>query len=218
MSRTVITDLSQRLTLDQFELPHDYIMLQEMKRTCTYGGLALVGTTNSEVLIGKVLKVGRGIPNTDLGGYFPLEILPGEIVLTIQYMGERLKVMGEEYRMVREHGIWAKVKMQDSNSYQFEELEPRFACILVEPKNEERMASGLYFPHGQDTEAGIRQAIVISVGPGRWHNLSGRRIPCGVKPGEEICMTRFAGCIVDLRGRELRLIQENDIHCVIERT
>lgn len=218
MSRTVIEDRCQRLNVRQLRPLGDYIFIKEIERNRSAEGLFIVAQSpNAELCIGEVMAVGRGILNTEDGSLFPLEINVGDIILSIQYMGERLKIAGEKYRMLHEHGVWAILRLADTDSMRILEVRPRFACILVEPDAEETAADGrLILPDRLNMKE--RLATIISTGPGLWHMPSKMRIPTGYEPGQRVLMNRCAGAEVPLNGKTLRLIQQNDIICVVEKT
>lgn len=202
----------------QFQPRDDYVLIDELERSKTTGGLVIPETANkaTELAIGRVMAIGKGVYNNVKNNYFPMCLEVGDFALTLRYMGEELKIRAKKYRMVHEHGVWATVEMKDEKSFDIKTIHLRNHSLLVHPREEETSKGGIVFPQGQNTEAGLRIAKVVEVGPGYWHALTGRRIPVGVRPGQNILMTRFAGAIVRVRDIELRVIQENDIACIYE--
>lgn len=214
MTRPVIDNIDCNFEIDGVKPLRDYILVQVWKRGMTANGIILtekfLGTPCS---LGKVLRVGRCIENPMSAEDFPMDIEPGDVVLTMDYMGEKMHLREGTHRLVRTHGIWAKVKANPV-TYEISEIEPRMSCVIVRPKNEEKSKGGVVLPKGQDSEWKNRWATVVKVGPGVMHTKSRKRIAPEVSLGDEVLMTRYAGAEVQVGGEWLRIIDESDIHCV----
>ena len=217
MSRTIIEDRCQKLDPSEIKPLGDRVLLRVIERTRSVEGLFIVGQNpGTELCIGEVMAVGEGILNTIDGTLFPMEINVGETVLTIQYMGDQLKLGGNPYRLVRENGIWAKVKLANKDAYEILDLEPRFACILVEIPSEETVAKGRLVLPDIGINMKERLATVVKVGPGQWHMPSHLRISTGYEPDQKVLMTRYAGAEIRMNGKDYRLVQCDDLKCIME--
>ena len=217
MSRTIIEDRNCKLNMETLKPIQDYVLIKEIKKETTVGGIVLPKNSNAELCIGRIVSLGNGILNFKHGGMLPFNLSPGDVVLTMDYMGDRAQVRNGDYRFVRDHGIWARVTLKDEKSLDIKHLEPRINCVLVELRDETKMANGvLYYPKEQNAESCNRQATVIEVGPGPWDADTGKRRPCEVKHGDKVVMTRYAGADVVVSGNKFRLLQEQDIRCIVE--
>jgi chaperonin GroES len=75
----------------------------------TIGGIVLPDTAQEKPQRGTVLAVGPGSRNQDTGAYIPLDVSEGDIVVYSKYGGTEIKVEGEEYLILRESDVLAKV-------------------------------------------------------------------------------------------------------------
>ncbi len=215
MSRHTIED--ETLDISKVRPIGDYILIEVLTRTMTLTGLILPNDKGTEVCIGKVLAMGKGIWNEKRGGWLPFELEVGESVLCMEYAGERIELREGKYRMVHSRWVAAKVTVDDEVSLTLSALEPRMDYLLVEPHNEAMTRSGiLHLPDHGNAESAIRGAKVVAVGPGIWHSPTCKRLPTSLKPGDDVIMTRYAGADVKINGKKLRLIQEDDVKCQAE--
>ena len=75
----------------------------------TASGIVLPDTAKEKPQRGKVLAVGPGDKDED-GDYIPVDVAVGDIVIFSKYGGTEIKVGAEEYLILRESDILAKVK------------------------------------------------------------------------------------------------------------
>jgi len=189
----------------------DYILVEVFERLKTQGGIWLGKGKGTECLIGKVLKVGTGLPNSYNGKDYPLGIKVGDVILTMEYIGERMENSKGKYRFMHAHGVWATVKLKDKDSFDIESLDPTFAFMLVEPEDDEVSKGGIVLAAGHDATEQLRKAKILKVGPGQWDSRSGKRIEVPIKAGSGILMLRYAGAEVTVDGKVLRLVDYADV-------
>ena len=221
MSRTVIEESSGKIDPKTLSCVGDYVLIRMLRREKSVGGIHLPKNANqgTELAIGEVMDVGGSVPNTRSKHRIPIDdIKIGQYALTIQYMGEDMKVGGDDYKFVREHGVWATVEFNDLKTWDIKDVHPRFNSILIEPEKEETTESGnIYLPNEQNAQSGVRRATVVKIGPGGWHLPSLKRLPVEVSPGDQIIFQRYAGAFVKVGGVEYRLCQEQDVHVITEK-
>ena len=221
MSRTVIEESAGKIEPKTLSCVGDYVLIRMLRREKSVGGIHLPKSANqgTELAIGEVMDVGRSVPNTRSHHRIPIDdIKKGEYALTIQYMGEDMRIGGEDYKFVREHGVWATVEFKDLKTWDIKDVHPRFNSILIEPEKEETTESGnIYLPNEQNAQSGVRRATVVKIGPGGWHLPSLKRLPVEVSPGDQIIFQRYAGAFVKVGGVEYRLCQEQDVHMITEK-
>ena len=75
----------------------------------TASGIVLPDTAKEKPQKGKVLAVGDGKVNEDTGKRTPLDVAEGDEVLYSKYGGTEVKVGAEEYLILRESDVLAKV-------------------------------------------------------------------------------------------------------------
>ncbi len=78
---------------------------------------------------------------------------------------------------------------------------------------EEKTASGIYIPDSAKEKPS--RGVVVAVGPGRVDD-SGKRIPMGVKEGESVLFTKYAGTELKIEGVEHLIMREDDILAIID--
>jgi chaperonin GroES len=76
--------------------------LEELSRTA--GGIVIPDTAAQKPVRGEVVAAGPGKRLKD-GSLRPLEIKPGDKVLFGEYAGQRVKVHGEEFLVMREDDL-----------------------------------------------------------------------------------------------------------------
>ncbi len=59
-----------------------------------------------------------------------------------------------------------------------------------------------------------QEAIVKAVGPGKLEE--GKRIPCEVKVGQRVLITKYGGTEVKLDEQEYMLVREDDVIAILE--
>ena len=81
-------------------------VIEEEEKTPT--GIVLPDTAKEKPQRGRVLAVGPGPRNED-GEYVPMEIAEGDEVIFSKYGGTEVKIATEEYLILRESDVLAKV-------------------------------------------------------------------------------------------------------------
>lgn len=214
MSRTTIEDEIDPATI---RVVGDKVLVREVEREKTYGGIYLGQSKGTECTIAEVIKVGTEIPNTVHAKGYPIEFKTGDIVLFMAYSGDQVHNRIGKYRFVKAQEIWAKVKMKDLQSYEIAELEPQLGNVLVEPVSDGVTKGGIVLNQGHDHAEFLRKAFVRKVGPGVWNPETYGRYPMGLEINQEILMMRYAGADVVVNGVACRIIERGDIKALIER-
>lgn len=213
----MITDVTGSLKAEELQPVSDYVLIQVMERGVSGAGIIIPYKEKSECLYGRVIRVGLGECNPITGEYYPIGVKPGDIVMSVQYMGEKIQAIGKKFRLIREHGIWAKLKIEQRSEldWSITELEPYRDHVLLRMDREEKSLKGRVFLP-QNPQTMFRLADVVSVGPGIRNNKSGTVAKVGVNAGERVICLRYAGCVVKVNGVEHRLASENDLEAVID--
>ncbi len=81
--------------------------LEEEQTTAT--GIVLPDTAQEKPQRGTVLAVGPGARNSDTGERIPMDVAEGDTVVYSKYGGTEIKVEGDEYLILRESDVLAKV-------------------------------------------------------------------------------------------------------------
>ena len=197
--------LHDEIDIENLKPLDDRILVERLFKDKSSGGIWLSGEIRSECSYGRVLKVGRGIMAQETGKVYPMSIKPGDIVLTMDFAGDKLHTQDRRYKVTRDHGVWAKVRL-DKNMNLLD-LEPYSSRVLVKVTDKGITQGGIHLPDSHQTR-GYTMATVVKVGPG-WRDFkTGYVYPMTVKPGDIVCMTRYAGSIVEVDHKELRLIEE----------
>ena len=82
----------------------------------TVGGIVLPDTAQEKPQRGTVLAVGPGARNTETGDRIPLDVAEGDVVVYSKYGGTEIKVEGDDYLILRESDVLAKVVGAKSKS------------------------------------------------------------------------------------------------------
>lgn len=215
MSRTEIEDRNTRFEIDEIRPISDHILVEVIERGISEGGFWLPKGEKTECCYGRALKVGPGAVASSTGELMPVDIAPGDLVVSMQYAGERIVKGGKKYRLVRENGIWAKLKMDlESRSKTITEITPYSDHIVVRfDKEEKTLAGHLFLPSNPQTM--FRTATIVSVGPGIRSPKTGALIRNSVSPGERVICMRYSGAQIWCGKEELRLQQDVDLLAVI---
>jgi len=215
MSRFVIEDRNVKINFAGIKPSADHVLVETLEKERTKGGIFLPSGEQTECFFGKVLKVGEGTTNTVTGEVYPLDVKPGEFVLSMKYMGQELEVEGKAYKLIREHGIWARLALDpDAPDLDIREITPRADCVVLEVAEEYKLRSGLYLPGDPKTQCAT--AKVLKVGPGYRNLKSGAILKPALRGGEQVIVRRYAGAILKVRGEDLRIVQERDILSILE--
>jgi chaperonin GroES len=199
--------LHDRIEPEKLRMMGDLVLLEKLERAKSINGIHLAGGIKTEHCYGKVRRVGNGMVASYDGKVYPLDVKPGDTVLSMDYMGDKLqnRVDLTNYHIVRDNMIWAKVKL--GPNLEMLECEPYSSRVLVKITDNNITAGGIKLPDSHQSR-GYTMATVVKVGPG-WRDLkTGYLYPMTVKPGDIICMTRYAGSIVKLESKEYRMIEE----------
>lgn len=201
-------NLSSTTRTEDLRMLDDRVLLKKQERDKSAGGINLAGNgIRTEHCYGKVMRVGRGFTSEVDGKVHALDVEEGETVLSLDYLGDKVQENGafDYFKLIREHMIWAKVKL--GKNMEIKEVEPFLNRVLVRIIDTNTTSGGIKLPDTHQTR-GYCMAQVVKVGPG-WKDLkTGYRYPMTVKPGDFICMLRYAGSVVKLESDELRLIEE----------
>jgi chaperonin GroES len=217
MSRTTISDINSKLDIQKIQPISDFALVEVIERGASAYGIILPHKERSECCYSKVISVGTGTRNQATGESYPMAVQPGDLAISMQYAGDHVHAAGHKYRIVREHGFWAKVTMDLTHrSKPVTDLEPLSDHILVEFEADEKTLSGrLFLPSNPQTK--LRAATVVKVGPGMRHLKVGAIHPMELKPGDRVICMRYSGAEVKVGGKDLRLMQQVDVKCIIEK-
>ena len=75
----------------------------------TFSGIVLPDTAKEKPQRGRVLATGPGNRSEQTGEYLPLDVADGDEVIFSKYGGTEVKVGGEDYLILRESDVLAKV-------------------------------------------------------------------------------------------------------------
>ena len=75
----------------------------------TIGGIVLPDSAQEKPQRGTVLAVGPGARNTDTGDHIAMDVSEGDVVVYSKYGGTEIKVGADEYLILRESDVLAKV-------------------------------------------------------------------------------------------------------------
>src|ERR1700733_11784653 len=75
----------------------------------TIGGIVLPDTAQEKPQRGTVLAVGPGARNTDTGDHIAMDVEEGDVIVYSKYGGTEIKVGADEYLILRESDVLAKV-------------------------------------------------------------------------------------------------------------
>lgn len=89
---------------------HDRVIIKPLDaETVTKSGIVIPDNATEKPITGKVLGVGAG-KKTDEGKLLPLTVKEGDTVMYGKYVGQSVKVDGEELIVVREEDLIAIVE------------------------------------------------------------------------------------------------------------
>ena len=78
---------------------------------------------------------------------------------------------------------------------------------------QEQMRGGLYIPDTAKEKP--QQGEVVAVGPGKFDERGGQRIPMDVKVGDKILYGKYSGTEVTVDNEQLLILRESDVLAVI---
>lgn len=217
MPRSETLDLTGHIDVSKLRPLNDYILLEIMERNRSAGGLILPDKEKTECLFGKVLAVGPGECSPRTGEVFPMDIKPGDILMSVQYMGEKVTTLGKKYRLLREHGVWGKLKIdyKGEGNWDITEIQPYRDHLLLKMDDEEmNLKKNLFLP--SNPQVMFRMATLITAGPGPRDQKTGVVSAMRLSTGDRVITLRYAGCIVKIKGVEHRMASFADIEGVMQ--
>ncbi|MFD0774510.1 co-chaperone GroES [Streptomonospora algeriensis] len=92
-------------------------------------------------------------------------------------------------------------------------LEDRVVVKTLEA--EQTTASGLVIPDTAKEKP--QEGEVLAVGPGRWDDEGGKRIPLDVNVGDTVLYSKYGGTEVKYDNEEFLVLSARDLLAVVER-
>ncbi|SRR5271157_1154755 len=87
---------------------HDRVIVKRIEEMeTTRGGIIIPDTAKEKPQEGEIIAVGAG--KREKGERIPLDVKPGDRVLFGKYSGSEIKIEGEEYLILKEEDILAKL-------------------------------------------------------------------------------------------------------------
>ena len=87
---------------------HDRVIVKRIEEMeTTRGGIIIPDTAKEKPQEGEIIAVGAG--KREKGERIPLDVKPGDRVLFGKYAGNEIKIDGEEYLILKEEDILAKL-------------------------------------------------------------------------------------------------------------
>ena len=80
-------------------------------------------------------------------------------------------------------------------------------------EEQEQMRGGLYIPDTAKEKP--QQGEVVAVGPGKFDERGGQRIPMDVKVGDKILYGKYSGTEVTVDGEQYLILRESDVLAVV---
>src|ERR1700733_6771133 len=88
---------------------HDHVLVRRLEQKETAkGGIIIPDTAKEKPQEGEVIAVGAG-KLKEKGGRIPLDVKAGDRILFGKYTGSDIKIEGQEYLILREEEILAKL-------------------------------------------------------------------------------------------------------------
>src|ERR687884_479011 len=86
--------------------------------------------------------------------------------------------------------------------------------VVVKPLEEsEQMRGGLYIPDTAKEKP--QQGEIVAVGPGKYDEKGGNRIPMDVKVGDKVLYGKYSGTEVTVDGDQYLILRESDVLAII---
>jgi chaperonin GroES len=89
-------------------------------------------------------------------------------------------------------------------------LVPTNDRLVVRPLSEEESTSGGLIIPDTAREKPL-EGVVLSVGPGRYNEMTGIRVPVDISEGAHVLYSKYAGTEFRLNDEPVLLIQEEDV-------
>ena len=77
----------------------------------------------------------------------------------------------------------------------------------------EQMRGGLYIPDTAKEKP--QQGEIVAVGPGRFDEKGGNRIPMDVKVGDKVLYGKYSGTEVTVDGEQYLILRESDVLAIV---
>ncbi|MDP6549386.1 MAG: co-chaperone GroES [Dehalococcoidia bacterium] len=89
------------------------------------------------------------------------------------------------------------------------QLMPMADRLVVRPaKQEDVTKSGIFIPDSAQERP--QEGVVVAVGPGRY-SRKGKRVAVGIKAGDKVIYSKYAGTEIEVEDEELLVIGANDV-------
>ena len=85
--------------------------------------------------------------------------------------------------------------------------------VIKSLEETETMRGGLYIPDTAKEKP--QQGEIVAVGPGKFDEKGGQRIPMDVKIGDKVLYGKYSGTEVTVEGEQLLILRESDVLAVI---
>ena len=86
--------------------------------------------------------------------------------------------------------------------------------LLERDEAETQTASGIFLPESSKEKP--MTATVVAVGPGKINTETGDRTPIGLKAGEKVIISKWAGSEIKLDGEDYLLVDASEILAVVD--
>lgn len=217
MPKSYMDSVHTPLDMEKIRPYQDHILIRQYQNDKTSGGVYFPKDEKTACYFGKVIAVGSGIPNPKKGTVHPHLVKPGDFVIVMKYAGEDYVSPGENFKLVREEGIWAVIKGRlEDGVVEIKDLEPYGDRILARPRKCEKFfGTSIYVPNA-DPQTFMNHFEILKVGAGPIHWKVDKRIPQDVHPGQVVLARRYSGCDLEVAGEPLRIIEGADIFTVWE--
>jgi len=91
----------------------DRVLIQRVTPSSkTVGGIVLPEAVKRKTNEAKVIAVGKGVRNSE-GKFTPLSVEVGDLVIVPDFRGDDIKLNGDDYVLIREEDLLAKVEHTD---------------------------------------------------------------------------------------------------------
>ncbi|MGH7162477.1 MAG: co-chaperone GroES [Planctomycetota bacterium] len=82
--------------------------------------------------------------------------------------------------------------------------------IVVRPiEEEEKTSGGIFLPDTAKQKP--QNGTVVAVGPGKYIESKGDRIPLALKAGDKVIFGKYAGTEVRVEGEDLKILESKDV-------
>jgi chaperonin GroES len=89
------------------------------------------------------------------------------------------------------------------------QLNPMADRLVVRPAEQESVTkSGIVLPDSAQERP--QEGVVVAVGPGRY-SKTGKRLAVGIKVGDKVIYSKYAGTEIKVEDEELLVIGANDV-------